>query len=154
MVKRHVITDDEYIRLVKLRDSGATYDELRVSRNEGTYGAELITNFLALYNILRGIQDKDLQRKRITELFTSGKISTPMMRFGIKFVNGDIDMALCEPKESRVDKDNTAIVVSKMLDAMQRVATAAERCALRVDRLDDRLATIIRRVESIEQMLK
>lgn len=150
MVKRHVITDDEYIRLVKLRDSGATYDELRNSRNEGVYGTSLITSFLALYNILRGIQDKDLQRKRITELFTSGKITTPMMRFGIKFVNGDIDMTICESKESNADHDNTAIAVLKILDAMQRAATAAERCALHVNRLDDRLATIIRRSESIE----
>ena len=154
MVKRHVITDDEYIRLIRLRDAGAKTDELRESRTDMKYGEGFVRNFLSMYNILRGISDKDLQRKRITELFTSGKISSPMMRFGIKFVNGDIDMTICESKESNADHDNTAIAVSKMLDAMQRVATATERCALRVDRLDDRLATIIRRVESIEQMLK
>lgn len=154
MGNRRTVKDEEYIRLIRLRDAGAKTDELRESRTDGKYGEGFIRNFLSMYNILRGISDKDLQRKRITELFTSGQISAPMMRFGIKFVNGNMDMTLCEPKESRVDKDNTAIAVSKILDAMQRAATAAERCALRVDRLDDRLATIIRRIESIEQMLK
>ena len=151
---RHNITDSEYLSLIKLRDTGATYEMLRQSkRGGGKYGSTFTTGFLALYNILRGIDDVNLKCNRIVDLYSSGKISGRTMSFGIKFAKGEIIIEKDDVEEN-TQPDNTAIFLAKMLDYVSRIAKASEQCATRIDRIDDRLATITRRIDLIEQTMR
>lgn len=152
--KRHYITDGEYLSLIKLRDTGAPYEMLRQSRRGGgKYGSTFIAGFPSLYNILRGIDDVNLKCNRILDLYSSGKISGRTMSFGIKFAKGEIIMEKDDVEEN-TQPDNTAIFLKKMLDYASRIAKASEQCATRIDRIDDRLATITRRIDLIEQTMR